>query len=136
MSKETLSIRDDEGTLYEFKKPDFKCELLKIYNNKIIGYVVDRPEDEAKTVNWNLEGRGLYGMNCFNLNPHVVTEWWKPYTDGEPFEILVVDKGNCLYIAVEYDKLCFLDSMGNEIGLDVNLRLATKDERNGLGCGE
>lgn len=38
--KETISITDEDGKVYEFEKPEFKCELLKVVHGLIIGYVV------------------------------------------------------------------------------------------------
>lgn len=37
---ERLSITDKDGKVYEFEKPEFKCELLKVVKDKILGYII------------------------------------------------------------------------------------------------
>jgi len=36
---ETISIKSDDGTVYEFEKPKFECELIKVKGDDIIGLV-------------------------------------------------------------------------------------------------
>ena len=35
---ETISIKDEDGKVYEFEKPRFECELLKVVDGMIVMY--------------------------------------------------------------------------------------------------
>lgn len=72
--KDYISIKDNDGTEYKFEKPDFDCELLKVINDYIIGYVVVNTIPEP--VRWSFRGKAfktldyLNSSKSFNLTPY------------------------------------------------------------------
>jgi len=127
----TLSITDDNGKVYEFEKPEFECELLKVVGLWIVGYSkMDEGNLTLMARCWD-KNTGIMidsdTIRYFDLTP-IKKQWYEEFIDAEPFEIAVVDKGNCIFTATGFDGTMFYDSNGNEISFATNLRLATKDE--------
>ena len=94
---ETISVVDENGKVYEFEKPDFECELLKVlfdHNNKayIIGYSLDVRKELGypypKT--WTIDGKCYDDDDTldgdFNLTP-IKPKW---YEDESNFPALLI----------------------------------------------
>lgn len=107
--KSLLSITDGV-TVYEFEKPDFECELLKVVihqcgNSHFLGYV--KIEDYIYSCQWDINGYNwdMQLKRRFNLTPIIKEKPW--YEDESNFPCLCAfgnDKIEQARIAVEYIK--------------------------------
>ena len=115
---ETLSITAEDGTVYEFEKPDFDCELLKVYENKkIVGSACDASfGHELQPFIWNINGIVI----SRDSRIYDITPIKKPWYENE-------DNFPALLIWNDYDRVVYNknEAINN---LEKNWRLATKEE--------
>ena len=127
-----LSITDKDGKVYEFKKPDFECNLFEIHKGTIYG----RANETVSK--WQLNGKHLppNGYNNYNLAP-IQKKW---YEDEANFPALVsynsTDQGDLYCTAYGYENEFLYDELNKSIAHLNHLRLATKQERDSLYCSE
>jgi len=115
-----LTIADQDGKVYEFEKPEFECELLKVYkNNKIIGSACNANwDDELQPLIWDTNGIVISrDSRMYDLTP-IKKEWYK---DESNFPMLMIEGGTSKWFIIEskeeYYEYC-----------DDSDRLATKEE--------
>lgn len=145
MSKETISIKDENGKEYVFEKPEFECELLKVINEKVIGTIKIKDLDknihttlfywflECGTIrkfdNFNFINQDRqYTEDTYNLTP-IKPKWYE--TDFK-LKLVMVDE-NELMLASEYDSKCFTvrplyDTESSVFVSEERVRPATKEE--------
>ena len=127
--QETISIKDEDGTTYEFEKPEFGCELyavkISLGTIKIIG--------ACKTLaGWNSCSWTASGIaNISNMKGLIpINPKW--YEDESNFPALVIFEDDGKLLIEEYPL-----NTGTTILIENNdLRLATKAEHDSLYCGE
>ena len=115
-----ISIKDDNGVVYEFEKPDFECELLKVYGDYMIGATLSETGKTWMEEKWTIAGKSKHHKK-WNLTP-LKKEWFK---DENNFPALVIGS-NELFVIDTITSLGILKIESNE------LRLATKEELNSL----
>ena len=93
-STETLT-EECQFTKYGFEKPAFECEILKEYNDHLVGAVY---QNEAYFgTSWNKQGTCLQtkGFGYTNMN---LTPIKKPWYETCKFPVLVWDDDNDLFV--------------------------------------
>ena len=132
-----ISIADEDGKAYEFEKPEFECELLKIINSKIIGYIVWK--DNLYPCSWftlsgvcemtivdkssNYDTFSDYNKD-YNLTP-IQKKW---YEDEANFPAFMILDGKFPVYCITLDKRIAKNN------IEHGFRLATKQERDSLYC--
>lgn len=117
-----ISIKDDNGVVYEFEKPSFKCSIILKTNRWFMGTIANY---NAPAI-WDEFGRCLHqqvsdrsGNNKFNLTP-IKPKW---YEDDSNFPALLIDVDNNFAICNE--KIIWLNIYKNNYS---KYRLATEQE--------
>ena len=92
MKQDTISIIDEDGTVYEFEKPEFECEFWKTIGNTLYGIVYEDGRDVAQQ--WDIRDGESFefiriGDIKFNLTP-VKKQW---YEDDNNFPCLIRKEG-------------------------------------------
>ena len=129
--KETLVITTDDRTVYEFEKPEFECELLKVTDKGIIGIV------SGNATRWTQGGVCVHiGASTFpaqyNLTP-IAKPWYedKSILSKENPKLMVIKETDMKIWAYGYDSGCFLilEYFYEQGFIDKKkVRLATKEE--------
>jgi len=123
-----LVVTDSNGTEHKFEQPSFECELLKVVDNKIVGYLL--LSGGIYPCYWDTEGKcwrqnDTPDIKEFNLTPTL--EWYEiednfpcHITNGEGHQaILTYGSGG-----IGYDTR----DMQYKLKDNTNWRLATKEE--------
>ena len=120
-SIETISITAEDGTVYEFEKPDFQCELLKVYKDTIIiGSACDAYHHSTlQAISWMTDGCTVKDRDSiYELTP--IKKPW--YEDESNFPTLLKAQG-------EYYLETYPLNEGTKVLVKTNkIRLATKEE--------
>jgi len=129
---ETISIKDKNGKIYEFEKPEFECELLKVKNGMIYGIATNH-QNSVCSFQWNTAGSiysttasSLKGSGVRNLTP-VEPKW---YEDENNFPALVKFGNQKSFDTVDYYKHEKNEIWNHQGGYykPKEIRLATKEE--------
>ena len=112
--KETISITAPDGTVHEFEKPEFECELLEVKDEKIFGW--HRGDNGyIEIIRFNFSG----GSNVMSTDLTPVKKEWYDYSEN--FPAVMVEGATGKWFIVEfkeqYHEYC-----------DDSDRLATKEE--------
>lgn len=129
--KETISITAEDGTVYEFEKPEFGCEFWKIGSINNLQYsIIGSVEMYGCTnlVYWNFDGKchqgNGYFINEWNLT-QIKKEW---YEDETNFPALLI-KNYGTEEKPDYDYGLIMNASSYIVQVEENgWRLATKEE--------
>ena len=77
--KEAISITSNDGVVYEFNKPKFECELLKVVEDIIIGWYLH--SNIVYACSWKLDGTDLSSHEK-HLTP--IKKQWFDYPENFP----------------------------------------------------
>jgi len=117
---ETISIKDESGKEYVFEKPEFGCELLKVYGNHIIGATQTDSGDSWMEEKWTIDGKSKHHAK-WNITP-IKPKW---YEDEDKFPVLLINNDGSDVFFVETYPL----NVGTKVLVDTKiLGLATKEE--------
>lgn len=73
--KETISVTDENGKVYEFEKPEFECELYAIKQNRIVGFATS---NMGYGLEWRLDGSIIGRGNSDYLRlTRIKKEWYE-----------------------------------------------------------
>lgn len=131
--KDTISTTAEDGTVYEFEKPEFECELKHIDNDYIYAKLMVGGIDFV--VMYNLEGGVVSSggaTRAYNLTP-IKKQWYKDkeiLSKENPKLIVIIETGVKLW-AYGYDRECFevLEEFYEQGFIDEKkVRLANKEE--------
>ena len=124
----TLSIKAEDGTVYEFEKPTmFDCGLLKITYGVVIGYIIE--DESLYPMKWTMQGKYLNSSDKYDLTP-IKPQW---YEDECNFPALCKYQGDFIVVhhredtglhGTDFNWICEVD--------DTEIELATKQERDSL----
>ena len=118
--RETISITAPDGTIYEFEKPEFECELFKCVDNFILGVVYDFRANKPLVQSWDLatgNGSNYLIDNCSNLIP--IKKKWYEYPEN--FPALMIEGATGKWFVIEFEEQYYDYCDGSD-------RLATKEE--------
>ena len=89
------TIEECKFEKYGFEKPDFECEILKEYNNHLVGAVYQN--EKYFGTSWNKQGTCLQtkGFGYINMD---LTPIKKPWYETCKFPVLVWDDDNDLFV--------------------------------------
>mgnify|MGYP006995583509 CR=1 FL=1 len=126
-----LSITADDGTVYEFEKPSFECELLKVVDELnsqcIIGYTFKN--NRVLATKWHIDGCEMF-TGTFSQNVDL-TPIAKPWYENEAnFPALVTKDGDTFQVWQKHFFERMLESMLDDFAN--GWRLATKQEVDSL----
>ena len=134
---ETISIIDEDGKVYEFEKPEFDGEIVKVVGIFIIGYTNEI--FGAYPHSWNkLTGECTDGdseeYRKYDLTPIQKKKKW--YENEDNFPALVsynsTDQGDLFCTAYKYEDEFLYDELDKSIAHLNQCRLSTKQELNSL----
>ena len=116
---EIISIEDDIGKVYEFEKPEFDCELLKVIDVHWCVFIVKN--ESTKVLKINLNNGECYDNIDFIEDyclTHIKPKWFE---DESNFPVLMIGESynKCRIARSKWD---YLDDVGDDY------RLATKKE--------
>jgi len=99
---ETISIKDSDGKVYKFEKPEFEVELYSVKpqdGTKVIIGAFYSPDRKWHTGKWGINGNvGIRYNSSVNLTP-IKPKW---YEDGNNFPALITD-GKIFEIAESFN---------------------------------
>ena len=115
--KEAISITSNDGVVYEFNKPKFECELLKVVEDIIIGWYLH--SNIVYACGWKLDGTDL-SLHEKHLTP--IKKPWFEYPENFP-ALIYCSEYERFEIALNIEHL-----LTDEYVVSEHIRLATKEE--------